>query len=170
MENPHFLSSTSPSLLLTITFDCISEFKQRQMETLTIRTDFPSVPSADFSILPSPSTFFLSNNFPSPTFDQYPISATDYHQHFLPPAPEVANPEERAIQELPLATSQASSSDGHSLANDTPSPASSFPSTPTGSPIPQNLVIDHSGEKQHGLSFKVRQTPLFSLPLLQQIG
>lgn len=101
MENPHFLSSTSPSLLLTITFDCISEFKQRQMETLTIRTDFPSVPSADFSILPSPSTFFLSNNFPSPTFDQYPISATDYHQHFLPPAPEVANPEERAIQELP---------------------------------------------------------------------
>ncbi|GAA5954105.1 hypothetical protein JCM3765_005291 [Sporobolomyces pararoseus] len=127
------------------------------METLSIRTDFPSIQGSDFSVLPSPSTFFsLSNNtaYPSPTFDQYPISATDYHQHFLPPPPAhhdqaAARPEE-AIS-LPLSSSQSSLSDSH----DTPSPASSFPSTPTGSPIPQNLVIEHSagGEKQQVPTF-----------------
>jgi hypothetical protein len=129
------------------------------MQTLSIRTDFPSTQQPDFSILPSPSTFFLSNalNFPSPTFDQYPISATDYHQHFLPPP---MTSEERELSQL--ASSQASSCDGSLAEGRSPSPASSFPSTPTGSPIPHNLGIEHAGEVQHVHAMnKVRQPPPF---------
>ncbi|GAA5942662.1 uncharacterized protein JCM15063_000854 [Sporobolomyces koalae] len=108
------------------------------MQTLSIRTDFPSIAQADFSVLPSPSTFFFSSaaNLPSPTFDQYPISATDYHEHFLAPAV----PEEQELERPELSSSSSSTS---SLAEHrSPSPASSFPSTPTGSPIPQNLRVE----------------------------
>ncbi|GAA6009137.1 hypothetical protein JCM11491_005766 [Sporobolomyces phaffii] len=129
------------------------------MQTLSIRTDFPSAQPADFAVLPSPSTFFLSNalNYPSPTFDQYPISATDYHQHFLPaPAP---SEEPDLVQQFP--SSQASSCDDSLAEGRSPSPASSFPSTPTGSPIPQNLAIEHAGQHQHAHSMnKARQRTL----------
>lgn len=128
------------------------------METLSIRTDFPSVQTADFSVLPSPSTFFSlsGNTYPSPTFDQYPISATDYHQHFLPPptcgtAPassveEAALPADSAV--IPLSSSRSALSD----CRDTPSPASSFPSTPTGSPIPQNLALEQAEAEKRQVS------------------
>ncbi|GAA5899935.1 uncharacterized protein JCM6883_006039 [Sporobolomyces salmoneus] len=137
------------------------------METLSIQTDFPSVQTADFSVLPSPSTFFSNNavTYPSPTFDQYPISATDYHQHFLPP-PAVTQDERSDFSSSPPG-------DVNSLAADTPSPASSFPSTPTGSPIPQNLTFDQcagaAGKKEFQPSMNKQLDPSVQFEVFDQI-
>jgi len=138
----------------------------KSMQALSIKTDFPSNQGGvDFSILPSPSTFFLSslNNFQtqSPTYDQYPHSATDYHSHF--------KQEEQIEQDysiLPSLSSQESSVNGRS-----PSPASSFPSTPSGSPIPGHLQIEPVAIKgEHdmlSMHNKVRYLTVFilSIPL-----
>jgi len=132
------------------------------MQGLSIKTDFPSNQGGvDFSILPSPSTFFLSslNSFQqSPTYDQYPHSATDYHSHFKQ---EPAIEQDYAI--LPSLSSQESSSNGRS-----PSPASSFPSTPPGSPIPGHLQVDLTKGEQEMLSMhnnKVRFLTVTFSPL-----
>ncbi|GAA5820151.1 hypothetical protein JCM10212_000264 [Sporobolomyces blumeae] len=108
------------------------------MESLSIQTDFASSGSHNsaFSILPSPSTFFFSGpTFPSPTFEQYPTA--DYHEHFA------------SLTELPALSHSTESSATPSAAGSerSASPASSYPSTPQGSPLPEPSHVAIGGDK-----------------------